>query len=315
MNQKQVFRTFIQTVISKFNFKYQKIYKHRFDKNFSYDNQKYLLETQFKRYVGYKLDLENPRTFNEKIQWLKLNYKNPMVTKCADKYAVREYIKEKIGEEYLIPLLGVWDSPDEIDFDSLPKQFVLKVNWGSGQNIIVKDKSKLNIDETKEKLKNWMKPEANHYYDFLEWAYKDIQPKITCEKYVEQMNGSLIDYKFFCNWGEPKFLFLGIDRFIDTKFNFYDLNWNLLPVKNHYDNCTRKIPRPKNYEKMLEISKILSQDFPFVRVDLFEIEDEIYFGELTFYHFNGTEPFDPIDWDYKFGNMIDLEPLMKGENE
>ena len=154
-----------------------------------------------------------------------------------------------------------------------------------------------------------MKAENNHYYDFLEWAYKDISPKITCEKYIEQMNGKLIDYKIFCNWGEPKFLFLGIDRFVETKFNFYDLDWNLLPVKNHYENSTEDIPKPKNYEKMLELSKKLSVDFPFVRVDLFEIDNKIYFGELTFYHFNGTQPFEPIEWDYKFGDMINIDDL------
>lgn len=297
-----------------FNMKYYLIYWNRF-KGLTREQEKYILKKQFKWATGYKLNLDNPKSFNEKIQWLKLNYKNPLLTKCADKYAVREYVKEKIGEEYLIPLLGVWDSPDDIDFDALPNQFVLKVNWGSGQNIIVKDKSKLNIEEAKEKLRKWVKKESNHYYDFLEWAYKDIQPKITCEKYIEQMDGKLIDYKFFCNWGEPKFLFLGIDRYIDTKFNFYDLDWNLLPVKNHYKVSTTPIPKPKNYDKMLELSKKLSADFPFVRVDLFEIDEKIYFGELTFYHFNGTEPFEPVKWDYKFGDMIDIESLIKGDKK
>ena len=292
--------------------KYDKIYAKRF-KGLTRQEERYILEVQFERMAGYKLNLDNPQTFNEKIQWLKHNYRDPLMTKCADKVRVREYIKEKIGEDYLIPCLGVYNSPEEIDFDKLPDRFVLKVNWGSGQNIIVKDKSKLNTEEVKEKLKNWMKPESNHYFNFLEWVYKDIEPKIITEKYIEQMDGNLIDYKFFCNCGKPVFLFLGIDRFIDTKFNFYDLNWNLLPVKNHYKNCTREIPKPKNFEKMLQISEKLSVDFPFVRVDLFEIENKIYFGELTFYHFNGTEPFEPFKWDYKFGELIELQKRSNNE--
>ncbi len=288
--------------------KYDKIYAKRFA-GLTRSEERYILECQFERSLGYKLNLDNPQTFNEKIQWLKHNYRDPLLTKCADKYAVREYVKEKIGEEFLIPLLGVWNNPNEIDFESLPNQFVLKVNWGSGQNIIVKDKSELNIEETKTKLQEWMMPRNNHYFMGLEWCYKNIEPKIIAEKYIEQMDGKLIDYKFFCNWGVPKFLFLAIDRFIDTKFNFYDLDWNLLPVKNHYENCTQNIPKPKNYEEMLELSKKLSTDFPLVRVDLFEIEDKIYFGELTFYHFNGNEAFEPIVWDYKFGENFVLSQV------
>lgn len=297
-----------------FNMKYYFIYWNRF-KGLTKKQEKYITEKQFKWGTGYKINLDNPKSFNEKIQWLKLNYRNPLLTKCADKYAVREYVKEKIGEEYLIPLLGVWDSPDDIDFDSLPNQFVLKVNWGSGQNIIVKDKLTLNIEEAKEKLRNWLNSKSNHYYMGLEWCYKDIPPKIIAEKYMAKMSESLIDYKIFCNYGTPKFLFLGIDRFKDLKFNFYDLDWNLLPVKNHYEISEKPIQKPNNYNKMLEIAEILSKEFPHARVDLFEIEGTIYFGEITFYHFGGTEPFEPREWDYKFGDMIDIEPLMKGDNK
>ena len=152
-----------------------------------YDNIRFReekIKKQFKEALGYELNLENPKTYNEKLQWLKLYYHNPLMTKCADKYLAREYIKEKIGEEYLVPLIGVWDKVEDIDFNSLPKQFVLKVNWGSGQNIIVKDKSKLNIEETKNKLNGWLKPFSNHYYYSYEWQYKDIEPKIICEKNI-----------------------------------------------------------------------------------------------------------------------------------
>ena len=165
------------------------------------DNYKFrenIIKKQFKEALGYELNLENPKTFNEKIQWLKLYYHNPLITKCADKFKVRDYIKEKIGEEYLIPLIGVWDKVEDIDFASLPEQFVLKVNWGSGMNIIVKDKSKLDIEDTKKKLKKWINPFSNHYYYSFEYSYKHIEPKIICEKYIEQVDGDLFDYKLTC---------------------------------------------------------------------------------------------------------------------
>lgn len=151
------------------NKNYKKIYAKRFA-GLTKEEKRYILEYQFERALGYKLDLDHPKSFNEKLQWLKLNYRNPLITKCADKYQIREYIKENLGEELLIPLLGVWDNVNDIDFNSLPNQFVLKVNWGSGQNIIVTDKSKLDIEDTKNKLSKWMKPENNHYFMGLEWG-------------------------------------------------------------------------------------------------------------------------------------------------
>lgn len=295
-----------------FNIKYYYIYWNRF-KGLTIEQEKYILEKQFKWSTGYKLNLDNPKSFNEKIQWLKLNYKNPLLTKCADKYTVREYVKEKIGEEYLIPLLGVWDNPDEIDFDSLPNQFVLKVNWGSGQNIIVKDKSKLNIIEAKEKLRNWMKSKNNHYWMGLEWCYKDIQPKIIIEEYMQQLDGDLYDYKFLTYGGKVKNLFIVSDRFKNMHIDFYDREYKRLPFKRLYENSSSGIPKSNNYEKMIELAEKLAENLPFTRVDFYSVEDKIYFGEMTFYPGNGMEPFEPREWDYKFGEMIDLEPLMKGK--
>ena len=292
--------------------KLEKLLARKYDPNLSLDDKKYIIEHQFERAVGYKPNIDNPKSFNEKLQWLKLYNEDPLLTKCADKYLVRDYVKEKIGEEYLIPLLGVWDSPDEIDFDKLPNQFVLKVNWGSGQNIIVKDKSKLDIKEAKAKLKEWLKPHSNHYYFGFEWCYKNIQPKIIAEKYIEQIDGNLLDYKIFCNNGNPSFLFVGIDRHKDLKFNFYDLDFNLLPFKQHYDVSNKKIPKPECFQEMLNVAKNLSKDFLHARIDLFLIGNKIYFGEITFYHFNGLEAFEPVEWDYKLGEMLTLPTSQDG---
>jgi len=270
------------------------------------DYPKYLKRIH-KRHMGDKLNLENPKTLNEKIQWLKCYYHDPLITKCSDKYLVRDYIYEKVGEEYLVPLLGVWNNEEEIDFSSLPDKFVLKVNWGSGQNIVCKDKTSLNIQDTKEKLNHWLQPTSNHYYNFLEWGYKNIEPKIICEKYIEQFSGDLYDYKIFCYNGEPKNLFVAIDRSIhQTKFNYYDLDWNFLPFTQHYPNFHKVISIPKSYSKMLEISRILSKPFPYARVDFYDTDDQLFIGEITFYHFGGVTKFEPKKWDYYFGECLEL---------
>lgn len=243
------------------NSKYRKLYKKRF-KGLTKDEERYILETQFKRSFGYELNLTNPQSFNEKMQWLKLYYRDPLLTKCSDKVLVRDYIKELIGEEYLVKSLGIYDNPESIDFDNLPNKFVIKVNWGSGQNIIVTDKSKLDIEEAKQKLSEWMKPESNHYYNLLEWCYKDITPKIIIEEYIEEdVNKPVADYKFFCYNGDPKFMYIAVDSFNYKimKINYYDSDFNKLPFIKHYPNTDYPIPKPKNWDKMLELSKITGE--------------------------------------------------------
>lgn len=286
--------------------KYKRLQKEKYKRELSQEEIRYVIEKVFERKLGYKPNLDNPKSFNEKMQWYKMYYKDPLMTKCADKYLVRDYVKEKIGEEYLVPLLGVYNSPEEIDFDKLPEKFVLKVNWGSGQNIIVKDKSKLDIEETKAKLKQWMKPESNHYYMGFEWVYKDIQPKIIVEEFLVQLDGDLFDYKYFCYNGKVKNLFVVSDRFKNKYVDFYDLKWQRLPFKRLYNNSPNGIQKPKLFDKMLELSEILAKDFIFCRVDFYEVEDKLYFGEITFYPGNGSEPFKPVEWDYKLGEMIEL---------
>ena len=290
--------------------KFHKIYSKRF-KELSIEEKKFILETVFEERVGYKPDIDNPKTFNEKIQWLKLYYHNSLMTKCADKYLVREYVKEKIGEEYLIPLLGVYNTPDEINFDDLPNQFVLKVNWGSGQNIIVKDKSKLNIKQTKLQLKKWLHPYSNHYYNAFEWCYKDIKPKIIVEKYMKQLNNDLYDYKFLVYNGQIKNLFVVSDRFNNKYVDWYDKDYNFLNFTRGGNNSPNRIIKPKNFDKLKLLAKKLAEDFLFVRVDFYSVEGKIYFGELTFYPGNGMEPFEPLEWDYKLGEMLELP--IKGE--
>lgn len=292
--------------------KYRQLYNRRFENKLTTEEIKYILQVQLANVVGSKPDLDNPKTFGEKIQWLKLYYHNPILTKLADKYRVREYVAEKIGEDYLIPLLGVWDKPEDIDFDKLPEQFVLKVNWGSGQNIIVKDKSKFDSAKAIKKLNKWIKNEQNHYYYAFEWAYKNIKPKIIAEKYMEQIDGQLYDYKLFCFNGNPYCVYVAKDNVqgqvgTGCKISFWDLNWNKLPLlygKHQPVDCV--IEKPSNWKQMIELAKALSKGFPFVRVDLYNIKGKIYFGEFTFYPGAGCNLIKPKEWENKFGEMIKL---------
>ena len=263
-----------------------------------------------------KLDLKNPKTFNEKLQWLKLYNRKPEYTRMVDKYAVREYIKEKLGEEYLIPLLGVWDSPDDIDFDKLPNQFVLKCNHNSGLGMcICKDKLKLDIDKVKKELKKGLK--QNYYLTGREWPYKDVPRKIVAEKYMVDESGTeLKDYKLFCFNGKVQYIQVDFDRFTNHKRNFYDTAWNYVPFTTCYPtDASRIIDRPILLEKMIYIAEQIARSLggvPVVRIDLYYIVDRIYFGEITFYHGSGYEKFYPSEWDYKLGKMIDLN-LIKTE--
>ena len=277
-----------------------------------------LIKQQFKNSLGYDLNLDNPQTFNEKIQWLKLYNHDPLITKCADKYLAREYIKEKVGEEYLIPLLGVWDKAEDIDFDLLPNKFVLKVNWGWGQNIIVKDKTKLDIEEVKNQLNSWLEPLSNHYYHNFEWGYKNIASKIICEKYIEQLDGHLEDYRILCFNGKPKYVIVDFDAKnfgINAKFlrAIYNTEWERMDIKIHHPGYISSVNKPYCLDKMVEISKIISKDFIHVRVDFYVLKNNFFIGEITFSHQNGTGKFTPEEWDYKFGELLELPKEKKIE--
>ncbi len=257
---------------------------------------------QFKKFINFK----NPKTYNEKLNWLKINDRNPEYTKMVDKYEAKRYVSNIIGEEYIIPTIGIWDKFDEIDFDRMPNQFVLKCTHDSEGLVIVKDKSKLNITKAKEKIEEAMK--YNFFYIGREYPYKNIKPRIIAEPYMEdEKYHELRDYKFFCFDGEPRIMFIATDRDKgETKFDYYDINFNHLDIIQHYPNSKEKIEKPYNYEKMIELSKKLSKGLKHVRIDFYEVNGKMYFGEITFYHFSGLQPFNKIEWDITFGNWLKL---------
>jgi hypothetical protein len=266
------------------------------------------LSDWYREIIGKRLDLEHPRTFNEKIQWMKLYDSTPLKTRLADKYLVRDWVAEKIGPEYLIPLLGVWDSFDEIDFNELPNQFVLKANHGCGWNIIVKDKSRFNKEEARRNFDYWMRMNFA-YCAGLELHYRNIPPKIIVEKYMEDENKQLVDYKFYCFEGKPYFIEFLSDRFEQGGFKctMYDLEWNptgWTPEALH-EPCNI-VTKPKNLTKMIYLAKMLCFDFHYVRVDFYSLDEKVYFGEMTFTPMSGLGRFKPKEWDLKLGEMIKL---------
>lgn len=274
---------------------------------FRYMSDRQYLSRLYKSIFGRNIDLDNPKTFNEKIQWLKLYDRKPEYTMIVDKYRVREYIARTIGEEYLIPLLGVWEDPEDIDFDALPDQFVLKCNHNSGLGMcICKDKSKLDIQKVKAELKKGLK--QDYYLSGREWPYKDVLPCVIAEKFIQDKQGALNDYKLMCFNGDVKCSFVCSNRF-STKglhVTFFDRNWNVLPFERHYPSIKEGLSEPVQYAKMLELAEKLALGIPFVRVDFYEVDGKIYFGELTFYPGSGFEEFTPEEWDYKLGEWLTL---------
>lgn len=265
-----------------------------------------------------RLNLKEPKTFNEKLQWLKLYNHNPLYTKLADKYSVREYVKQTIGEEYLIPLLGVYNSFAQIDFDELPEQFVLKCNHDSGGLVICRDKKALDLDYANKKITKCLR--HNFYWHTREWAYKNIEPKIIAEKYMTDgslsANGKtdLKDYKFFCFNGKPRFFYVsvGMENHKTAKISFYDLQGNPMPFKRlDYNSYTDPLDLPSNFKQMCCIAQKLAEGTktPFVRIDLYSIENRIFFSEFTFYPCSGMMPFEPKEWDGIIGTYFDV-----GEN-
>ena len=280
------------------------------DKSFgSLLSDKAYLKLKYRLAMGKRLNLKNPQSFNEKLQWLKLNDRNPEYTVMVDKYLVRQYIADKLSEEYLIPLLGVWDDPDEIDFDALPDKFVLKCNHNSGVGMyICKDKSSMDIDKVKKELRRGLK--QNYYLHGREWPYKNVPRKIIAEQYMEdEKTSELRDYKFFAFDGEVKALFIATDRQKvgeETKFDFFDEDFNHLDFTNGHPNAAILPQKPEKFEEMKVLASRLSKGIPHVRVDFYEVNGKIYFGELTFSHWSGMVPFEPEKWDYTFGNWIKI---------
>ncbi|MDU2201796.1 MAG: ATP-grasp fold amidoligase family protein [Anaerococcus hydrogenalis] len=274
------------------------------------------LETKYKIYMKTNLNLSDPKTFNEKLQWLKIHNRKPEYTMLADKYKVREYISKKIGEEFLIPLLGVRDNPNEIDFDSLPNKFVLKCNHNSGLGMcICKDKSNLNIKKVKRNLRRGLK--QDYYITGREWPYKNIQRKIIAEKYMvnDSNSNEFTDYKFFCFNGYVDCVMVCLDRNSgDPKFYFFDKDWKLKRLNKRGKEAPKDftIPKPKCIDDMFDIASRLSEGFPFVRVDLYQSYGKIYFGEMTFYPDSGFDNNILKESDDYLGNLIDLS-LVKND--
>lgn len=266
------------------------------------------LKMKWKLYMDYPLDLDNPQTYNEKLQWQKLHDRKPEYIKMVDKYEAKDYVASIIGEEHIIPTLGVYEKVEDIDFDTLPNQFVLKCTHDSGGIVICKDKSELNRETACDKLRKGLK--TNFYYQNREWPYKGVKPRIIAEKYMVDESGyELKDYKWFCFNGEPKALFIASDRgnpLEETKFDFFDMDFNHLPFTNGHPNANKKINKPAGFEKMKELAAKLSKDMMQARIDFYDINGQIYFGEITFFHWSGMKPFVPREWDYKFGEMIKL---------
>ena len=269
---------------------------------------KIYLELMFKRRLGKELNLKHPTTFNEKIQWLKLYDRNPIYTTMVDKYEAKDYVSQKIGNEYIIPTYGVWYHFDEIDFNKLPNQFVLKCTHDSGGLVICKDKSQLDIHNAKSKIERCLK--RNYYWGGREWPYKNVKPRIIAEEYLEDsITKELMDYKFFSFNGVCKAMFVASNRQTlgeDVKFDFYDMNFNHLNLKHGHEWSSKTIVKPKSFDIMKKLAETLSIGIPQVRVDFYEVDGRVFFGELTFSHHCGFVPFVPEEWDYIFGSWIEL---------
>jgi len=256
-----------------------------------------------------RLNLKNPKSYNEKINWLKLYYRNEEMTLSADKIEVRKKIYSLFGDKYLVPILWTGNDPVDIPYSKLPNKFVIKTNHASGTNIIVTDKSKLDREDVTNKLNLWLK--TNYFFPKREWAYKNINRRILIEEYINQLDSDeLRDYRIFCFNGVPKIVTVDFSITDKKKVrrNVYDLDWNLLPVQLSYPNETKiKLEKPANFEEMLEVSRVLSKPFPHVRIDLYNINGKILFGEMTFYHQSGMAVFVPNDFDITLGSYLQIK--------
>jgi len=279
---------------------------------------KLFLELKFRLMMGQKLDLKNPKTFNEKLQWLKLYNRKPEYTTMVDKYAVKQYVADKIGEEYIIPTLGVWDKPEDIDWDFLPNQFVLKTTHGGGGCgvVICKDKSTFDITNAIKQLKKSLKQDI--FLSLREWPYKNVPKRIIAETYIksslqQSCSEDLTDYKFFCFDGYPKYCQVIRDRRSMETIDFYDMEWNHMPFiginpvyGNGFRNGIHPVHKPEYLMEMINVCKIISKDTSFSRIDLYFIDNKIYFGEITFFPAGGIGKFTPDIWDYKLGDLLVL---------
>lgn len=281
---------------------YDMLWKHP-----NWMSDKWYLKALWKRTFGYELDLKHPKTFNEKLQWLKLYDRRPEYTIMVDKYRAKQWVADRVGQEYVIPTLAVYQSVDEIDLDKLPNQFVLKCNHDSGNVVICKDKSTFDLDGAKTKLGDALK--KNYYWDWREWPYKNVKRCIIAEKYLKNDDtDDMTDYKMMTFNAKVKCAFTCTNRRSGQGLNvtFFDTDWERLPFERNYPADVKPIAKPASYAEMVEIAERLSEHLPFSRIDFYEVKGRPYFGEITLYPGAGFEPFDPNEWDKRLGEWIEL---------
>jgi len=266
---------------------------------------KLYLKILYRIKTGRKLSFKNPKTYSEKLNWLKVYDKNPLYTKLVDKYEVRSFVKERIGEEHLFPLLGVWNNFDDIDFNKLPNRFVLKCTHDFGSVVICNDKTKFSVKDAKKTINNALK--FNFYYRGREWAYKNVKPRIIAEQNMQTGDERLVDYKFFCFGGKVKFMFVATGRGKDLRFDFFDNNYNHISVVNGVPNADTIPEKPKCFDEMIKLAEKLAKGINNVRVDLYDIDGKVYFSEMTFYHNGGMVAFEPYSIDSELGNDFIME--------
>lgn len=283
-------------------------------KKFKFLPAPFYMKVYYEYYSGKKLDLSNPTDFNQKIQWLKVYYRVPVLHQLVDKYAVREYVKEKVGDKYLNNLIAVYNKPSEVNYDTLPTKFVLKATHGYHFNILVQDKALLNKTKARLRMEKWMRKDQ-YTRGGLEWAYKGIKPRFIVEEYLTEIGKNDInDYKFFCFNGEPKFLHVDIDRGTKHLRAYYDMDWNKLPIKHDSIGFIKgETDKPENFQEMVTVVRKLASTFPFVRVDLYNLNGKIIFGEMTFYPADGRLEFKPDEYNKLIGDYITLPPIPKGK--
>ena len=273
---------------------------------YNYLSDEKYLSCRYSKKMKKNLNLENPLLFTEKLQWLKINDRNKLYTKMVDKYEAKEYIEAKVGKKYVVPTLGLYNSFDEIDFSSLPNDFIMKCTHNSGGAVVCVNRGNLDIKAARKKINKCLN--HNHYYSGREWPYKNVKPRIIIEKLLSNSDGSeVVEYNFFCFNGVPKLVMTCHgDKRIKRYNDFYDMDFNKMNLKCEYDNSSIVEKKPKQFEQMVSMSKKLSENIPHLRVDLYLCDDKIYVGELTFFHWGGFCKFEPEMWDEILGSWIDL---------
>lgn len=263
------------------------------------------LKCLYRIHLGRRLDLDHPLFFTEKLQWLKLYYHRPECTEMVDKYAAKFKVERLVGSEFVIPTLGVWSSADDIDFASLPDRFVLKCTHDSGGVVICKDKAALDECAVRDRLDRCLK--RDYYVRTREWPYRNVPRRIIAEPYLEDESGELTDYKFMCFDGVPKVMFVAANRSSHKTFDYYDMDFRPLPIESRYGARTGKLmAKPDAFDEMKRIASVLSAGFPHVRVDLYCVENHVYWGELTFFDSNGLDDMKSLEWDRRLGEWLHL---------